>query len=236
MTPRPSPQPKGGASANPVKHIIQRTARRPRSSFIAESSRPVIRPHRRASTAMGGDRRRHPGCLHAHILNLFEEVCESGFLNVLKCQMLLPRIILGMTVIHVPHPKGGVSVNPLRNLHRVQTAGPRRLIRIHGLFDRQNVADRVAKSAGDLPRRAVAVMLARTGGRRSGRLPADFGPFAGHRRRLGQRRTSPALNCRRRAEKLVVVMVAKCSAVHSASFTTAKTSFLDATNSFSVFP
>jgi hypothetical protein len=98
--------------------------------------------------------------LHTHILNLFEELCKSGFLNSLKCQTLLPGIILRVTLIHVPHPKGGVSVNPLRNLNRVQTTGPRSLFGIHRLFDRQNVADRVAKFAGNLARRAVAVMIA----------------------------------------------------------------------------
>ena len=63
-------------------------------------------------------------------------------------------------LIHFPHPKRGVFVNPLRNLRRVQTTGPSRLIRVHRLFDRQNVAYRVAKLLGDLARRAVAVMLA----------------------------------------------------------------------------
>jgi len=38
-----------------------------------------------------------------------------------------------MALMNIPHPKGGVSVNPFRNLHRVQMAGPRSRIRVHGL-------------------------------------------------------------------------------------------------------
>jgi len=36
--------------------------------------------------------------------------------------------------MNIPHPKGGVSVNPFRNLHRIQTAGLRSRIRLHGLL------------------------------------------------------------------------------------------------------
>jgi len=82
-----------------------------------------------------------------------------------KRQVLLPGVFLRMMLIHFPHPKGRVSVNPLGNLYRVQTAGPRSRIRVHGLFDRQNVADRIAKLSGDLACRAVAVMFAGDGRR-----------------------------------------------------------------------
>ena len=35
--------------------------------------------------------------------------------------------------MNIPHPKGEVSVNPFRILHRIQTAGLRSRIRVHGL-------------------------------------------------------------------------------------------------------
>jgi hypothetical protein len=50
-----------------------------------------------------------------------------------KCPVLLPGVSLRMALMNIPHPKGGVSVNPFRILHRIQTAGLRSRIRVHGL-------------------------------------------------------------------------------------------------------
>jgi len=64
-----------------------------------------------------------------------------------------------ITYDHVPHPKCGVRVKPVRNLLRIKPARQLSQFGIHGLFDRQNVADRIAQLAGNLTSGAVTVMF-----------------------------------------------------------------------------
>src|SRR6266498_3709203 len=74
---------------------------------------------------------RFTGCISV----LWSPTCGQ---NSMRFGFLPLRQCLRVTLIHVPHPKCGVGV--------------------HGLFDRQNVADRVAKLAGDLPSGTVTAV------------------------------------------------------------------------------
>ena len=91
-----------------------------------------------------------------------------------------PATPSGDTPIHVPHPKCGVRVNPVRNLLRIKPPRQRSQFGVHGLFDRQNVADRIAQLAGDLPGGAMLAVLVWMR-----RFLSEGGPVVGSGKRTG---------------------------------------------------
>ncbi len=116
-----------------------------------------------------------------------------------------------MTVIHVPHPKCGVRVNPIRNLLRIKPPRQRSQFGVHGLLDRQNVADRIPQFPGDFPVGAVLAVLLwmRRFLRRSGE---SLG--AGNGLALARDLTA-GIHGTCRVKELVVIVESEFSSVHT---------------------